>query len=77
MILVIVLTVLLSMIGLMFILASRIEQATSLSANVDRDLSAGVDSIVDRVNKVLVDDLFGSNRKAGLCDGSSQLFRAK
>ena len=72
MILVVVLTVLLSLIGLMFILASRIEQATSLSANVDRDLSAGVDSVVDRVNKVLVDDLFGRDRKARLCDGTSE-----
>ena len=70
MILVVVLTVLLSLIGLMFILASRIEQATSLSANVDRDLSAGVDSVVDRINKVLVDDLFGPDRKAQLADGT-------
>lgn len=72
MILVVVLTVLLSMIGLMFILASRIEQATSLSANVDRDLAAGVDSVTVRINKVLVDDLFGPKRDRGLCDGDTK-----
>lgn len=72
MILVVVLTVLLSMIGLMFVLASRIEQATSVSANVDRDLSAGVDAVVDRIEKVLVDDLFGAKRQARLCSGASE-----
>ncbi|NLH17967.1 MAG: hypothetical protein GX455_15435 [Phycisphaerae bacterium] len=72
MILVVVLTVLLSLIGLMFVLASRIEQATSASANVDRDLSAGVDAVVDRIEKVLVDDLFGAKRQARLCSGASE-----
>ncbi len=71
-ILVVVLTVLLSLIGLMFILASRIEQATSASVSVERDLSAAADSVVDRINKVLVDDLFGARRQARLCSGASE-----
>ncbi len=70
MILVVVLTVLLSLVGVIFVMASRLQEAGSTSANRDRDLSAGVDAVTDRINKVLVDDLFGSDREAHLADGT-------
>jgi len=35
----------------------------SISANRDRDLSTGADAVTDRINKVLVDDLFRADRQ--------------
>ncbi len=66
MILVIVLTVLLSLIGILFVMVSRLNEMSTLSLRSDSSLDAGTQSVIERINNVLVDDLFGSDRKGPL-----------
>ncbi len=66
MILVIVLTVLLSLIGILFVMVSRLNEMSTLSLRSDSSLDAGTQSVIERINNVLVDDLFGSDRMGPL-----------
>jgi DNA uptake protein ComE-like DNA-binding protein len=67
----VVLTVLLSLIGVLFVMAARLDEMGTSSIADERELSAAVDSVVGRVSTVLVDDLFGSLRTGKLADGTS------
>jgi len=58
-ILVVVVTVLLAVVGVMFLMISRAGEAQSGAVVQSKDLSAAVDTVVNRINDVLVDDLFG------------------
>ena len=69
-ILVIVLTVLLSIIGIVFVMVARIDEMATLAVAGNRNLEDGVQTVVSRIEAVLVDDLFGFNRMAGLVDGT-------
>ncbi|MBW8014866.1 MAG: hypothetical protein FVQ82_01645 [Planctomycetes bacterium] len=59
-ILVVVLTVLLALIGAMFILMSRIDEMATKSIKTDRQLEAAVETIVDKISEVLVEDIYGT-----------------
>ncbi len=58
-ILVVVLTVLLSVVGVMFMMVSRIGEMSSSSMGDTMALDTGVDIIVSRIEEVLVDDIVG------------------
>lgn len=58
-ILVVVVTVLLAVVGVMFLMISRAGETQSGAVVQSKDLSAAVDTVVNRINDVLVDDLFG------------------
>jgi len=67
-VMVIVLTVLLSLIGTLFIMMSRIDEMSTSSLQTDAELKAAVDAVVDRINKLLVDDVFANG--SSWIDGS-------
>ncbi|MCP4712758.1 MAG: hypothetical protein GY869_29370, partial [Planctomycetes bacterium] len=67
-VLVIVITVLLATVGVMFVMVSRVSQLTTSAISDNRELTGAVDVIVNRINTVLVEDLFGSE------DGEQHLF---
>ncbi len=71
-ILVIVLTVLLSLVGVLFVMVSRLGEMSTSTLQAERDLDAGVEAVVQRIETVLVDDLFGKTRTGGLCDGTQR-----
>ncbi len=60
-ILVVVLTVLLSVVGVMFMMVSRIGEMSASSMGDVMALDTGVDVIVRRIEKVLVDDIVGAD----------------
>lgn len=60
-ILVVVVTVLLAVIGVMFMMTSRLSEMETKSIADQRDLNAAVDTVVSRINEVLVEDLFGAD----------------
>ena len=60
-ILVVVLTVLLSVIGVMFLMMARVDEIGSSAIAENRDLNAGVDAVVSRIQTVLVKDLLGGD----------------
>ena len=70
-ILTVVLTVLLALIGVLFVMASRLGEMSTSSIADERRLDAAVDSVVGQINKVLVDDLYGELRKSKLVDGTA------
>ena len=57
-ILVIVVTVLLAAIAALFILMARVNEMASASADTERDLQGGVDTVVDHIGDLLVEELF-------------------
>ncbi|MHC5059546.1 MAG: hypothetical protein ACYTFK_00450 [Planctomycetota bacterium] len=59
-ILVIVITVLLATVGVMFVLMSRVGRFTTSAISDNRELAGAVDVVVNRINTVLAQDLFGS-----------------
>jgi len=60
-ILVVLLMVLLSVLGMLFLLMSRLDEMATWSISETRELNAGVEVIVNQINKVLVEDLFGDD----------------
>jgi hypothetical protein len=58
-ILVVVVTVLLAVVGVMFLMISRAGETQSGAVVQSKDLNAAVETVVNRINEVLVDDLFG------------------
>lgn len=69
-VMVIVLTVLLSLIGALFIMMSRIDEMSTSSIKADAELKAGVDAVVDRINRLLVADIFADGSSFVWLDGS-------
>lgn len=69
-ILVVVLTVLLALIGAMFILMSRIDEMATKSLKPDRQLDAAVEAVVDRFLEVVVEDLYGTGSSPFRFDSS-------
>ena len=57
--LVIVLTVLLAALAALFILMSRVNEMSSSAAEDERNLDAGIDTVIEHVDQLLVLDLFG------------------
>ncbi|MBN1124240.1 MAG: hypothetical protein JXA82_04470 [Sedimentisphaerales bacterium] len=65
-ILVVVLTVLLSLIGVLFVMVSRLGEMGTSTIQDEHDIDAGVQAVVQRIETVLVDDLYGKDRRASL-----------
>ena len=63
-ILVVVVTVLLAVIGVMFLMVSRLSEMETAAIADQRDLDAAVQTVVTRIDEVLVTDLFGLTRTA-------------
>ncbi len=71
-ILVVVVTVLLAAIGVMFVMVSRIQNMTTLGLADAKDLDSAARSAVEKINTVLVKDLFGNDLNASvICDNSA------
>jgi hypothetical protein len=60
-VMVVVLTVLLAVVGVMFVMTSRVDEIATSAISDSRELSAAVDVVVNRIQTILVDDLFGSD----------------
>ena len=60
-VLVVVVTAMLAVVGVMFVMMSRVDSIATSAISENRELSAAVDTVVKRINTVLVDDLFGSD----------------
>lgn len=55
--LVLVVTVLLSVIGILFVMVTRLRDITSSNVADSRDLESGVEAVVEQINKALVNDM--------------------
>ena len=75
-ILVVVVTVLLAVIGVMFLMVSRLSEMETVAVADQRDLNAAVDTVVSRINEVLAEDLFGQNGTIVDADGSDEAYDA-
>lgn len=64
-ILVVVVTVLLAVIGLMFVMVARLGEMGSSAVVDNADLDAAVQTVVSRINTALVADLFGADGVIG------------
>ncbi|MHC4555378.1 MAG: hypothetical protein ACYSUS_08860, partial [Planctomycetota bacterium] len=60
-ILVVVVTVLLAVVGVMFLMVSRASEMETGAVIQNKDLSNAVDSVVTKINEVLVEDLFDAS----------------
>jgi len=60
-VLVIVITVMLAVVGVMFVMMARVDSIATSAISDNSQLAAAVDTVVERINTVLVDDLFGSD----------------
>ncbi|RKY10179.1 MAG: hypothetical protein DRP56_01585 [Planctomycetota bacterium] len=70
-ILVVVVTVLLAVIGVMFLMVSRASEMETAAVIQNKDLGSAVDTVVARINEVLVADLFGNDDSIVNNDGGS------
>jgi hypothetical protein len=71
-ILVVVVTVLLAVVGVMFLMVSRAGEMETAAVIQGKDLDAAVDTVVSRIDEVLVADLFGTNpARPGIVDANS------
>ena len=61
MILVVVVTVLLAVVGVMFVMVARIGEMETSAVIDNSDLDTAIDSIVEHIDTVLVEDLFGTD----------------
>jgi len=71
-ILVVVVTVLLAVIGVMFLMVSRVGDILGSAARQDSLLDQAVETVTDRIELVLMQDLFGSGLTSGICDGKGE-----
>ncbi|MCE5184721.1 MAG: general secretion pathway protein GspK [Planctomycetaceae bacterium] len=69
--LVVVVTVLLAVIGVMFLMVSRAGETETGAVVQSKDLDNAVQSVVTRINEVLVNDLFGSDDRLVNADASN------
>ena len=60
-VLVVVVTAMLAVVGVMFVMMSRVDSIATSAISENRELLAAVDTVVERINTVLVDDLFGGD----------------
>ena len=63
MILVVIVTVLLAVVGVMFVMVARVGEMETSAVIDSGDLNTAVESVVDRVHTVLVEDLFGTDER--------------
>ena len=70
-ILVVVVTVLLAVIGVMFMMTSRVSEMETVAVTDQRDLKAAVQTVVSRIDEVLVKDLFGNDGQMVNADSAS------
>ncbi|RKY09545.1 MAG: hypothetical protein DRP66_01980 [Planctomycetota bacterium] len=70
-IMVVVLTVLLAVIGVLFVMASRIDEMATSSVVYDRELDYAVESVVELISQRLTDDLMGGVDERGVVDERS------
>jgi hypothetical protein len=68
--LVVVVTMLLSVIGIVFIMTARLRGIAASGVTDSRDLDAAVQSVVSRVDTVLLQDLFGKSLNKSIIDGT-------
>ena len=68
-ILVVVVTVLLAVVGVMFLMVSRASELETGAVIQSKDLDSAVDSVVAKIKEVLMQDLFGNNNI--IVDGDS------
>lgn len=73
-ILVIVVSVLLAVIGMMFVMVSRLEGVLSASVIQDRELDEAVNMTTARIEQILMKDLFGGTMQGDLVDDSGAFF---
>jgi DNA uptake protein ComE-like DNA-binding protein len=73
-ILVVLLMVLLSVLGMLFLLMSRLDEMATWSISENRELKAGVEVIVHQINRVLVEDLFGNDANMLNADASDEYY---
>jgi hypothetical protein len=59
-ILVIIVTVLLSVVGIMFVMTMRMREMTTANITDDRDLDTAVEAVTEKIDTVLLQDLFGT-----------------
>lgn len=74
MILVIVVTVLLAVIGVMFMMVSRLSETETAAVANSRDLDAGVQAVVNKISDVLLEDLFGGDTTLLDASGSDERY---
>jgi flagellar basal body-associated protein FliL len=60
-ILVVVVTTLLAVVGVMFVMVTRVRDAASSNVADSRNLDNAVQSVVARINKTLTEDLLGTS----------------
>jgi hypothetical protein len=65
-ILVIIVTVLLSVVGIMFVMTMRMREMTTANVTDDRDLDTAVAAVTEKIGTVLRQDLFGTNLTASI-----------
>ncbi|MEJ5260721.1 MAG: hypothetical protein WHS88_11085 [Anaerohalosphaeraceae bacterium] len=68
-ILVVVAAVLLSLVGIMFLMISRVGDILGTAARQEHQMDQAVRMVLDKIELVLLQDLFGTNLTSGLCDG--------
>jgi hypothetical protein len=65
-ILVVIVTVLLSVVGIMFVMTMRMREMTTANIADDRDLDTAVGAVTEKIGTVLLQDLFGTNLTASI-----------
>lgn len=68
-ILVVVAAVLLSLVGILFLMISRVGDILGTAARQEHQVDQAVQMVLDKIEMVLLQDLFGRNLNSGLCDG--------
>jgi hypothetical protein len=68
-ILVVVAAVLLSLVGILFLMVSRVGDILGTAARQEHQVDQAVRQVLDKIEMVLLQDLFGTNLNSGLCDG--------
>ncbi len=59
-VMVVVLTVLLALIGVLFVVMARVDNMSAVGVSNNADLHAAVEAVVDQIKTVMVEDLFGT-----------------
>lgn len=78
-ILVVVVTVLLAMVGIMFLMVSRVGDMMGAGTEQEYQLDQAVQAVTARIERLLMEDLFGKNLTSGIVDkkgGSNEPYDA-
>jgi hypothetical protein len=67
-ILVVVVTVLLSVVGILFVMTARMREMTTANVTDDRDLDTGIQTLAGQIQTVLLQDLFGTKLTSSIID---------